>query len=200
MKKFFYSLIVLCIAASTCNAQSWKDLLNKENIEKVVNAISDNAVSVNLEGTWVYTGAAIEFESDNLLAKAGGKVAATTAEKKLNETLAKIGIKEGVTNYTFKADSTFTALLGKKTMTGTYSYDTDNKEVQMKLLRGILSSTAKVNYTSSSIDLLFDADKLLKLLTYISSRSNNTTLKAISSLSENYDGMLMGFSLQKKTE
>ena len=37
----------------------------------------------------VYTGSAIEFESDNLLQKAGGSVAANAAENKLNEQLAK---------------------------------------------------------------------------------------------------------------
>ncbi len=46
-----------------------------------------------MEGTWTYTGPAIEFESDNLLQKAGGSVAANAAENKLKRTIGKVGIK-----------------------------------------------------------------------------------------------------------
>lgn len=69
-------------------AQSLKDLLNKENIEKAVNAITGKSTA-SMEGTWTYAGSAIEFESDNLLQKAGGAVAANAAENKLNEQLAR---------------------------------------------------------------------------------------------------------------
>ena len=48
-----------------------------------------------MTGTWTYSGSAVEFESDNLLMKAGGAAAATMAENKLNEQLSKVGIKEG---------------------------------------------------------------------------------------------------------
>ncbi len=79
--------------APDSQAQSLKDLLNKENIEKAVNAITGKSTA-SMEGTWTYAGSAIEFESDNLLQKAGGAVAANAAENKLNEQLARVGIKE----------------------------------------------------------------------------------------------------------
>ena len=56
----------------------------------------------------------------------------------------------------------------------------------------------KVNCTSSQMDLLFNADKLMNVLTLIASKSKNTTLKTIGTLAENYDGMLLGFSMQKQ--
>ena len=40
-----------------------------------------------------YKGSAVEFESENLLMKAGGAAAATMAENKLDEQLSKVGIK-----------------------------------------------------------------------------------------------------------
>jgi hypothetical protein len=48
------------------------------------------------------------------------------------------------------------------------------------------------------MDLLFNADKLMNVLTLIASKSKNTTLKTIGTLAENYDGMLLGFSMQKQ--
>lgn len=198
MKKYVLSLAVmsvLMLATTDVQAQSWKDLFNKDNIEKVVNAVSGNQ-TVDMTGTWTYTGSAIEFESDNLLQKAGGAAAASLAEKKLDEQLAKVGIKGGQVSFTFNADSTFTSTVGKRTMQGTYSYDATNKQVHLKYFK-LLNMSAKVNCTSSSMDLLFKSDKLLKLIAFISSKSSNTTLKTISSLADSYDGMMLGFALKK---
>ena len=112
MKKSFLSIAfmaVFMLMATNSQAQSWSDLLNKDNISKVVNAITGTTESIDMTGTWNYKGSAVEFESDNLLMKAGGAAAATMAENKLNEQLSKIGIKDGQMSFTFNADSTFTS-------------------------------------------------------------------------------------------
>ena len=158
MKKSVFSLAfiaTLLLVSANSQAQSLKDLFNKENVEKVVSAVTGKN-TVDMTGTWSYTGAAIEFESDNLLMKAGGAVAATTAEANATE-----------------------------------------KHVTMKFVR-LINMNAKVNCTSGSMDLLFESDKLLKLITFLSSKSSNATLKTISSLANSYDGMMLGFSLEKK--
>lgn len=177
-------------------AQSLKDLFSKENIEKVVSTVTGQSTA-SMEGTWTYTGAAIEFESDNLLQQAGGSVAASTAESKMNEQLAKLGITEGKMSFTFNADSTFTAKVSKKNVSGTYSYDESTKMVNLKFSR-LINFNAKVNCTSSSMDILFNSDKLLKLITTLTSKSSNSTLKTISSLAGSYDGMMVGFALKKE--
>ena len=190
---FWHIFVAALLMASNSRAQSLKDLLNKENIEKVVNAVTGKSTA-SMEGTWIYTGSAIEFESDNLLQKAGGSVAAGAAESKLNEQLAKVGIKEGQMSFTFNADSTFTAKVGAKSIKGTYSYDTSTQHVNLKFMKLIPLSAC----TSANMDLLFNSDKLLKLITLISSKSNNTTLKTIGSLANSYDGMMLGFALKKE--
>lgn len=198
MKKYVLSLAVmsaLLLVTTNTQAQSWGDLFKKENIEKVVNAVTGNT-AIDMTGTWTYTGSAIEFESDNFLQKAGGAAAASLAETKLNEQLAKVGIKDGQVSFTFNADSTFTSTVGKRTMSGTYSYDSTDKTVHLKYFK-LLNLNAKVNCTSSTMDLLFNSDKLLKLITFISSKSSSTTLKTISSLADSYDGMMLGFALKK---
>ena len=198
MKKYVLSLAVvsaLLLITTDVQAQSWKDLFNKDNIEKVVNAVTGNQ-TIDMTGTWTYSGSAIEFESDNLLQKAGGAAAAAVAEKKLDEQLAKVGIKDGQVSFTFNADSTFTSTVGKRTMTGTYSYDATDKVVHLRYFK-LLNMNAKVNCTSTNMDLLFNSDKLLKLIAFISSKSSSTTLKTISSLADSYDGMMLGFALKK---
>ena len=184
------------LTATNSRAQSWADLLNKDNISKVVNAITGNTETIDMAGTWSYKSSAIEFESDNLLMKAGGAAAATMAENKLNEQLSKVGIKEGQMSFTFNADSTFTSTVGKKKLSGTYSYNASTKQVDLKYLK-LLNLHAKVNCTSNSMDLLFNSDKLLKLMTFLGSKTNSTALKTVSSLAENYDGMMLGFGLKK---
>lgn len=164
MKRFVFwqILIAALLMAPNSQAQSLKDLLNKENIEKAVNAITGKSTA-SMEGTWTYAGSAIEFESDNLLQKAGGAVAANAAENKLNEQLARVGIKEGQMSFTFNADSTFTAKVGAKSIKGTYSYDASTQNASLKFMK-LIPLNAKINCTSANMDLLFilvSADRFL---------------------------------------
>lgn len=55
--------------------------------------------------------------------------------------------------------------------------------------------TGTWNHTGAAI--AFESDKLLKLITFLSSKSSNATLQAISSLADSYDGMMLGFSIEK---
>ena len=190
----FAVLITLLLVPTANRAQSIKDLFNKDNISKVVNAVTGHTETVDMTGTWRYTGSAIEFESENLLKKAGGTVAA--AEQKLDEQLAKVGIKEGQLSFTFNADSTFVSTLGKRKLNGTYSYDAGTQMLHLKYMK-LIPMNAKVNYTTQQMDLLFEADKLLKLITFLSSKSSSATLKAISSLADSYDGMMLGYELKR---
>lgn len=199
MKKnvFFMAVtVILSLTATNSQAQSLKDLFSKDNISKVVNAVTGHTDKVELVGTWSYKSSAIEFESDNLLMKAGGAAAASIAETKMDEQLSKIGITEGQMSFTFNADSTFVSTVGKRTMKGTYSYDASTKQVNLKYLK-LINMHAKLNYSANSIDLLFNSDKLLKLLTFIGSKSSSTAIKTVSDLGKKYDGMMLGFQLVK---
>lgn len=197
MKKMTFSaivLIALLMTAVPAQAQTLKDLLGKAT--EVVEAATGKG-SVEMEGSWTFSGSSIEFESDNALSKVGGSVAANSVEKKLDEYLSKVGVKAGNTKFTFAQDSTFTVNWNGKEKKGTYSYDASTKKVTLKFGK-MLSISPKVTATSSELDLLFEADKLLKLITYITSKSGNATLQSISSLASNYDGMLLGLALKKE--
>ncbi|MBB4044864.1 DUF4923 family protein [Bacteroides reticulotermitis] len=199
MKKSVLSLALMAISlftTTTIQAQSWTDLFNKDNISKVVSAVTGKTEAINMIGTWTYRGSAVEFESDNLLMQAGGAAASAIAESKMNEQLSKIGIKDGQMSFTFNADSTFTSTVGKKKMNGTYSYNAKTKQVNLTYLR-LLNMNAKVNCSSGSMELLFNSDKLLKIMAFLGSKSSSAALKTVSSLADQYDGMMLGFDLRK---
>ena len=199
MKKNILFIAWVCIILTLCKQQSGTIIKGSAQQRQHLQSSKchhGTPETIDMTGTWTYSGSAVEFESDNLLMKAGGAAAATMAENKLNEQLSKVGIKEGQMSFTFNADSTFTSTVGKKKLNGTYSYNASTKQVDLKYLK-LLNLHAKVNCTSNSMDLLFNSDKLLKLMTFLGSKTNSTALKTVSSLAENYDGMMLGFGLKK---
>ncbi len=151
----------------------------------------------NLVGTWNYTAPDCVFESENFLAQAGGEIAASQVESKLATYLGKVGIKAGSCSYTFNNDGTYSAKLGKYTLSGNYTLDTTNKTITMTYLNGMATTQPKVVVNGNSISLLYDADKLMTVLNKVSSASSNSTLNTLSSLLSNYNGLLIGMQLQK---
>ena len=193
MKVFCISFLLL-LCSSLSFAQSWKDLLNKGNVEKAVSAVTGK---VDLVGTWNYTGSAIEFESDNILKKASGKVAAATLEKKINDQLNKIGLKENAATLTFNADSTFVLATVNKNKSGKYTYDAEAKQINLEIVGGKAVSAA-VNTTGNQFSFLFNADKLIDVVNFVSDKVPNSTLKSVASLINNYDGMNVGLNFTKE--
>jgi hypothetical protein len=143
----------------------------------------------------------VSLQSDNILTSAVGTAATSQVEKKLSTYYKKLGITASNFNYTFNADSTFTNVLRGKTLSGTYSIDNENKTITLNYaLYGTVSLgslTASVELSGSSLSLLFDADKVLKLITTVSALTNNSTLNTLNSLISQYDGMKMGYKLTK---
>lgn len=183
--------------------QSLKDLLNSSKVKDAVTSVTGGKKLTvqNLEGTWTYTNPAVKLEGDNALKNVAGSVAAGELEKKLKTYCAKVGIIEGMFNYAFNTDSTFTNALKKKTLKGTYSVNAEEGTVELKYALGgklkVTTLTAHVVIAGDELSLLFNADKLLDFLTKISSISDNTTLKMVNKLASEYDGMMLGFDLKK---
>lgn len=151
----------------------------------------------SLIGTWTYTGSDCVFESENLLAKAGGAVAANKLESQVNTQLAKIGIKEGSCTFTFNKDNTYTATIGGRTISGTYALDSKAKTIRLTYLAGLGTMTCHVAKTGNTLSLLMESSKLLTLAKAVSALSNSSSLKLASSLLSNYDGLYVGLKLKK---
>ena len=145
--------------------------------------------------TWKYSKPGCAFTSENLLAKAGGEIAANKVEEKLGEYYSKFGFSGSNTYFTFKTDGTFAAKIDGKSWQGNYTFDEKTHAIQMKGL--ILSMSGYATKTTNGISLLFDQTKLLNLIKTIGSFKGNSTLSAIGTIANNYDGMRVGFEMTK---
>ncbi|MCM1107825.1 MAG: DUF4923 family protein [Clostridium sp.] len=151
----------------------------------------------NLVGTWNYQAPKCMFETENFLMKAGGQIAATQVENKLAETFAKVGVKPGACSYTFDAEGNYTMTIGGRNINGTYTLDPSTNTIKMSALLGLANTTATVQLVGNNLCLLYDADKLLALVSGVGTLSGNSTVKSVTSLLNSYDGMKVGFSLVK---
>lgn len=145
--------------------------------------------------TWKYSKPGCAFTSENLLAQAGGEIAANKVEEKLSEYYSKFGFSSSNTYFTFKTDGTFAAKIDGKPWQGNYTFDEKTHAIQMKGL--ILSMSGYATKTANGISLLFDQKKLLNLIKTIGSLKGNSTLSALGTIANNYDGMRVGFEMTK---
>jgi hypothetical protein len=156
-----------------------------------VNKVSE----ANLVGTWKYTAPGCAFTSDNLLAKAGGEVAAQKIKSQLLPYYQSLGIAAGNTLFTFKEDKTFSGKLAGKSISGTYTYDPQTGAINLKTL--LLSMNGYVTLTTKGISLLFESQKILSVMQTLGALSGNSTISTIGEISKNYDGVRVGFELSR---
>ncbi len=194
----------MIIAGQNASAQSLKDLFGKVTENSTVTDIVEKVTGINLskgdiKGTWNYTGSAVKLESEDLVKSAAAGVAATQVEKKLNEYLAKIGLKEGAFTFTFNEDNTFNTTVKGKKFNGTYELSEDGTSLTLKFGKTVSTKgfTTDVSIKNSTFEILFEADRLLELIGKLTASTSNTTLKTIGTLAGQYDGMKIGLELQK---
>lgn len=188
------------------------------SITNVLGTLLGNSVTLSekvFKGTWNYAGTACILESDAALANIGGTVVTTKIEEKLDGYLAKVGVKEGTCKFTFEDNNVCRFQIAGKEITGTYTLNAEEKSVNF-VFYNALSMTAHVAYNITSMDIVFNSDKMLALIQNVlgtvaekgaamSSQSNGTsslstatsTITTINSLLKNYKGMMLGMKLTK---
>lgn len=199
--RFLLTGLILTVSTAV-SAQDWKSVLGGV-VNKVEETVSKVNESVSMVGTWKYTASDCKFESDDLLSKAGGEVAAKKVEEQMSNYLSKLGFNEN-TVYVFNADSTYTSTVAGRTVNGTYSYNKDTKEVTLKTKIG-LKMTAQISTSvlnGGKMSLLFKADKLMSLAQAVTGavagKSSNATVSTLNTVLSQYDGLLLGFEMQKQ--
>ena len=167
----------------------------------IINGILNNVIGSgtfkkeDLCYTWKYSKPGCAFTSENLLAKAGGEIAANKVEEKLEDYYKKFGFSSSNTYFTFNTDGTFSAKIDGKAWNGTYTFDEKTHAIQLKGL--LLSASGYATKTTNGISLLFDQKKLLNLIKALSAFKGSSTLSAVGSIANNYDGMQVGFEMTK---
>ena len=148
-----------------------------------------------LVGTWQYSAPGCAFTSENLLAKAGGAVAAGKVQEKLAPVYNSIGIKSTNTAFAFTQDGKFQAKINGIPFSGTYTYDKENSA--LKLQTTLLSFTGYLTRTTNGLALTFESKKLLTVLQAVTALTGNSTIKTVGDLSKEFDGVRVGFEMVK---
>lgn len=195
-------------SALCVEAQGLKGLLNaaKDVADEVTDGkaselldkVTGTATELLLAGTWNYTQPAMTFEGGDLLSNVAGEALATKLSTKLQTAYNAVGIKQGTCSFTFNEDNTFSAVMGNRTLSGTYAYDTTTFAITLNFDSKLLKLGTMTGYayiTASGLDLVFDCTRLVKMLTTLGAKVS--ALSSVTSLMGNYDKANIGFSFTK---
>ncbi|MBQ3324432.1 MAG: DUF4923 family protein [Muribaculaceae bacterium] len=146
-----------------------------------------------LVGTWVYSEPGCAFTSENLLAKAGGSVAATQVKQRLATVYNSVGIASNNTYFAFDQNGRFEAKVRGIPLSGTYTFEPNNSKINLKTT--LFTIPAFVTRTTNGLSLTMESKKLLNVLQTVTALTGNSTLSTVGELSKNFDGVRMGFDM-----
>lgn len=166
--------------------------------------LSSDKIDINsLHGSWAYKAPAVTFKSDNLLKKAGGAAVSETIEGKLASYYSKLGFNQ--MTLVVNGDNTFEMKLKKVTLKGTITEVTDKKsqanfvfsfKAAGKVGIGKLDTYVQKS-ALGTMSIMFDVSKLISLVNKVSTLTNISSAKTLSSALSSYDGMCAGFEMSK---
>jgi hypothetical protein len=199
MKKIkIATLALICLVTISCG--NMNQIMGAMSGKGAINAITsviglDKLSAKGLIGSWRYSRPGCAFTSENLLAKAGGEMAAVKIEEKIQPYYQQVGITSDNTYIIFNEDGTFSAKILGTPLKGTYTFDEAAAKITLKTMLFSTNCYAKREY--GGISVLFEANKLLTLLQTIAAFSGNQHLQAIGDISKQYDGVRIGFDMTK---
>lgn len=192
-------ILVAALAMSNAKveAQSLKDLLGG-----LVGAVAGKTTTEQtIVGEWSYDKPAIALKSDNVLAQAGSSLMSGTIEKKMVPYYEKVGLKAGSASISLTEDKHFTLTKGKRTLQGTYEFDSATNALTLNITTKTSIKIGKVKgeaqLSGGDLKLLFAADKMLKIVKGLSAVSNNSSIEALSKVADQYDGLSLGMTFAK---
>ena len=195
MKRIVCMIALFCAISVQADAQGLKDILT--GVAKAV--VGDKATTaISLIGTWNYVGPDCQLKGDDVLKNIGGEAAGKEVEKKMEPIYEKAGLN--TIQYTFNEDKTCSYTIKGKKVEGTYEFDAEAKTVTIKAGKLGVKVTAHIVTLGSNMSFVFDADKILSVVKTITSAASkfNTSASTINKLTEQFDGMMIGFELKKQ--
>ncbi len=181
------------------SSEMTKTVKPKSVITDIINAVMGNKLLTeeSMYGQWGYAGTSVAFETENLWKQAGGKVAAYQVESKLDNTVRQIGLESKNTYFVFNKDKTYKAVIRGIPLSGQYSLDPKTKKVRLSYLMGFGSLNTTIVLAGNNMKIMFDADSILKVVKMAGQVTGDSSLKALGDVAEMYDGMLLGFDLNR---
>lgn len=208
MKKFKVMLLALGMALTgfSASAQGLGDLLKgvggNSDIGNVVGGLIEGVFTKSdltledLVGNYVSQGPAVTFKSDNFLQKAGGIAGAAAIESKLKPYYDQYGLT-GMTldidsdaNFSMKVKGIkLSGVITKNDGDGTFDFNLTVASLK------IGKFTAYVEKSGSNLKVMFDADKLLTIISTVAKFTGNSIATTMASILESYDGACIGFKM-----
>lgn len=195
------TVILTILGLNTSKAQSLGDIFGGglgDTIGNVLEGVfsSSDITIADMEGEWTSTGPAVCFQGEGFLKKAGGVAAAAAIETKLQPYYDQYGLNDA--KLTIDKNGNFTLVCKMIRMNGTITqaagaqsgvFEFNFTALGMKLA----SVTTYVQKTSRSMDVMFDATKLKKLLSAVAQFTGIKTVQALTQILDSYDGLCAGF-------
>ncbi len=176
----------------------------------VVNAIKNIASDVSdafagkkvkITGEWKYKGVGAGFEGGNIVSDVTTSATMIPLEKKVDEYLAKVGLKPGVATFVFNEDGTYKVSSDSFSISGNWTLEDGiitmsiGKTISFITLRGTLKKTV------DGVEILFPADKFLSFVEKVGGiygvLNENAKLEAIFALLDKKEGVMLGWRLVK---
>ena len=163
----------------------------------IVNSLAGVVYSapISLNGTYSYNGVAVSVTSSEggVLQNLAGSAVTSGIEGKIDEKLAKWGIKPGMMTITFNnEDNSFVWNIGKISLPGTYKVGDAEKTVT-------LTFGKTMQFFSMTGTMLFTANKTAGFLKKVVNQlgQSSSEVATIAKLADGYDNYKIGFKLAK---
>lgn len=202
MRRFYtFFVLLLVLISSSCKTASTaagsRDLNPNEVFTITDDDIANETWRINrtISGQWTYNAPSVDVSGKNVLAGLGKPFAKGKLKKKLKGAFKKMGLNKARPQFTFNENGTCAIKMLGVGMNATYNYNPSQEKITIKW-HGI-PLTARLKRNGKKLHMTFDTDKLLSLFSMAGSVIDNSTLKALSMLMDNYDDVMVGFELKK---
>lgn len=192
-------LMPMTTSCSTSRHNAGRDLHPDDVFTMTEDDIANETRRINLtlQGDWKYNAPSVGVSGKNLLAGIAKPIAKGKLKKKLKNAYKKIGLDKARPQFVFNVDGTCSMKLMGASVKGTYNYNPTTERITFKW-HGVPMNASLKRDGKKKLQLTFDADKLLSLMSLLGRFSDSSTIKALSTLLDNYEDVMVGFELKKQ--
>ena len=192
-------LMPMTTSCSTSRHNAGRDLHPDDVFTMTEDDIANETRRINLtlQGDWKYNAPSVGVSGKNLLAGIAKPIAKGKLKKKLKNAYKKIGLDKARPQFVFNVDGTCAMKLMGASVKGTYNYNPTTEKITFKW-HGVPMNASLKRDGKKKLQLTFDADKLLSLMSLLGRFSDSSTVKALSTLLDNYEDVMVGFELKKQ--
>ena len=192
-------LMPMTTSCSTSRHNAGRDLHPDDVFTMTEDDITNETRRINLtlQGDWKYNAPSVGVSGKNLLAGIAKPIAKGKLKKKLKNAYKKIGLDKARPQFVFNVDGTCSMKLMGASVKGTYNYNPTTEKITFKW-HGVPMNASLKRDGKKKLQLTFDADKLLNLMSLLGRFSDSSTIKALSTLLDNYEDVMVGFELKKQ--